>query len=541
MLRRAGQRGWVLGVAALPLAAGLLAGPGGAAGAVAASGPPAGATMISAGTFYACGIAGGQASCWGFGSAGNLGDGSFGNSQVPVPVDTSGALAGQTLTQISAAAGGFTTCALDTAGDAYCWGLHDLGDGGTGNSAVPVAVQMPAARTFTDISAGGAGACAVDIYAHVYCWGNGTLVPALIETGALREKSLTQVSVGQGSACAIDRSGHAYCWGANESGQLGDGSTASSTVPVAVDPSGALAGQTLRQISVGENEACAVDTAGQSYCWGGGMYGDLGDGSAAGSDVPAPVDTSGALAGQDVTSISTDGQFTCALSSAGRAYCWGLNFGGQLGNGTVLDSAVPVAVRTDGPLAGTALTQLSAGWTVTCAEGSPGGFYCWGANFAGQLGDDTSAGQSDVPVAVGSRPPPALQGPVASGYREGHCVAGAGDKTAAGTAVALRPCDESAAQDWTFDQQDGEMQAGGTCLTVAGGSTASKARVELDSCAGSAAQQWEAAGGTLLNPVSGRCLDDPRLGVADETRLEIYACDGGANQQWRLLVPLTTR
>jgi alpha-tubulin suppressor-like RCC1 family protein len=86
------------------------------------------------------------------------------------------------------------------------------------------------------------------------------------------------ISAGALHACALD-SGKAYCWGFNDFGQLGDGSTAESLVPVAVTTSGVRAGTTLTQISAGGEQACALDSAGAAYCWGHNVLGDLGDGN----------------------------------------------------------------------------------------------------------------------------------------------------------------------------------------------------------------------------------------------------------------------
>ena len=77
------------------------------------------------------------------------------------------------------------------------------------------------------------------------------------------------------------------------------------------------------------------------------------------------MDTSGVLAGKTLTQISAGGQHACVLDTAGRAYCWGVNFDGMLGDGTTTDSHVPVAVDTSGVLAGKKLTKLAGGGTAT--------------------------------------------------------------------------------------------------------------------------------------------------------------------------------
>ena len=89
------------------------------------------------------------------------------------------------------------------------------------------------------------------------------------------------------SVCAVAAGGDAFCWGYDGYGQLGNASVGTSSVPVAVDTSGVLAGQTLIQASLGWYSACAVDSAGAAFCWGDNSYGSLDDGvSDGGSTTP---------------------------------------------------------------------------------------------------------------------------------------------------------------------------------------------------------------------------------------------------------------
>jgi alpha-tubulin suppressor-like RCC1 family protein len=169
---------------------------------------------------------------------------------------------------------------------------------------------------------------------------------------------------------------------------------------VTVDTTGLPAGQTFTQISATWFHTCAVDSAGAAYCWGRNSAGQLGDGSSSSSSVPVAVDVAGALAGQTITQVTVGAYDTCALDAAGDAYCWGLNSYGQLGDGSTTNSAVPVAVNTGGALAGKSLIQVSAGIWHTCALDAAGAPYCWGGNASGELGDD-SYSPSAVPVLVG--------------------------------------------------------------------------------------------------------------------------------------------
>ncbi|MCB0913912.1 MAG: hypothetical protein KDB60_20085, partial [Propionibacteriaceae bacterium] len=188
---------------------------------------------------------------------------------------------------------------------------------------------------------------------------------------------------------------------ANGNGQLGDNSTTNSSVPVAVNIGGALAGKTVTAISAGLSHSCVV-ADGQAYCWGDSTFGQLGNNSTTDSKVPVAVNTTGALSGKTVSAISAGRHHTCTVAD-GQAYCWGYNGGGELGNNSTTDSKVPVAVNTAGALAGKTVIEITAGYFHTCVAAS-GQAYCWGYNGSGQLGDN-SITNSTVPVAVNTTGP----------------------------------------------------------------------------------------------------------------------------------------
>lgn len=329
----------------------LLATAGGAAAQIASAGPAAAAsahaTTISVGFTHSCMIQGGKGYCWGDNASGELGNGTTVSSTVPVPVYTGGVLAGVTLTQI--VAGVVFSCALSSAGAVYCWGANNkgqLGNNGTANSSVPVAVYTG---------------------------------------GVLSGLTITQISGGSsGQVCVLSSTGLAFCWGGNTGGQLGNGTTTSSNVPVAVSTTGVLSGKTLTQISTsgGSTTTCALSSVGTAYCWGTNSAGELGNSSTTSSSVPVAVSTTGVLSGVTLTQISTGQSSTCALSSVGAVYCWGLDSSGQLGNNSTTQSTVPVAVSTSGVLSGVTVAQISTGQMAACALSSTGAAYCWGDNSA---------------------------------------------------------------------------------------------------------------------------------------------------------------
>jgi alpha-tubulin suppressor-like RCC1 family protein len=233
-----------------------------------------------------------------------------------------------------------------------------------------------------------------------YCWGgnaNGQLgnssaisssTPvAVTSSGALAGKTLTQITTGQAFTCALDSNGAAYCWGANGSGQMGNSTNFQSLVPVAVTASGVLSGKTLTQVTAGAAYVCALDSSGTAYCWGANGNGEVGNNSTVNSTAPAAVTTSGVLSGKTLTQVSAGANFTCALDSASAAYCWGANGNGQLGNNSTTQSIVPVAVPTSGVLSGKTLVQITPDNVFTCALDNAGAAYCWGGGLSGQLGN----------------------------------------------------------------------------------------------------------------------------------------------------------
>ena len=172
-------------------------------------------------------------------------------------------------------------------------------------------------------------------------------------------------------------SGAAVCWGYNNYGQLGNGSSTNSLVPVAV--SGLTSG--VASVSGGDFHTCAVTTAGGAKCWGAG--GRLGNGNTVSRYTP--VDVSGLT--DSVISLLAGSNHTCAVTTSGAAKCWGDGGYGQLGNGSSTNSTLPVAVS--GLTSGVA--SISGGGYHTCAVTTAGGAKCWGYNGNGQLGDSTTA------------------------------------------------------------------------------------------------------------------------------------------------------
>ena len=96
--------------------------------------------------------------------------------------------------------------------------------------------------------------------------------------------------------------------------------------------------------------------------------------------------------------FTSNGGYTCALTTTGQAYCWGLNNQGQLGNNSTTNSRIPVAVQMP---AGVSFQSITAGSLHTCALTTEGKAYCWGYGGSGQLGNNSTT-DSSIPLAVSS-------------------------------------------------------------------------------------------------------------------------------------------
>lgn len=303
---------------------------------------------------------------------------------------------------LALAAGDDFTCALNERGGARCWGSNEHGQLGIGETGrAPLPVLLPALRGgAATLAAGGAHACALANGGSVLCWGrndngqlgDGTAVkhwsPVVVQELATGVRAL---AAGNAHTCAL-AAGAAYCWGWNGLGQLGDGSTNDRRTPVRV----AGLAKDVAGLTAGGDHTCAVTTAGGLRCWGDNQYGQLGDGTTIGSLAPVPV--LGLDAG--VTAVTAGKYHTCALLQNGEVRCWGANWYGQLGDGSLTDRLEPMRVPD---LAG--VTGLAAGWLHTCALTAEGA-RCWGYNGSGQVGDGSRTDRLAPVIVAGLRASP---------------------------------------------------------------------------------------------------------------------------------------
>ena len=349
-------------------------------------------TSISIGAHRTCGLAeDGVAHCWGNVMRGPATGEDLGWTVRDVPTRVAGDLPLARLADGSA-----ITCGLDADGRAYCWGLIPRG-GTTVYEDVPDPVEGD--FRFEQIAAGANFACGLTEEGTVYCWGHGLGDRSLrarnvgdLPTAIDSDVPFTQLYAGSHHACGLTADARAYCWGENLFGQLGDGSMAQAPGPRPV--AGELR---FSRLALGQGDhACGLTLDGKAYCWGRNGHGQLGDGT---TTTPAAPDLGPRAVRTDLSfvDIAVGTQHTCALGITGEAYCWGGNSEGTLGDGTRIDRTVPRRV-TQHP----AFVQIAAGMAHTCGRTAENAVYCWGFNGYGQLGDASSVSRR-TPVQLRQR------------------------------------------------------------------------------------------------------------------------------------------
>ena len=312
------------------------------------------------------------------------------------------------------AVGGAHACALNSAGAAFCWGGGQsgqlgimnggmIGSGGgwvLGPSDPNVSGGTLPPLSFANISASGNSTCGVTTTTNlVFCWGKAgdimgwyfQSIPRAINTPNGYTISASSVAIGNQHACVyISYAQEVDCWGADQYGQAGSDPKNTFYYPntsLVLVAMGTGLNTGVKRLAAQTDFNCADMWAGTVQCFGINYYGELGNGSGSFSWSPVAVGAGKALHG-----VATGANHACALDINEEAWCWGRNNIGQVGNGTTqYYTSGPekvLGVSTGFHVNGAVIKfrALAAGRLHTCGIGQDNHIYCWGSNGSRQLG-----------------------------------------------------------------------------------------------------------------------------------------------------------
>lgn len=383
-------------------------------------------TALALGSEHSCALRGPRVRCWGQGEDGRLGYGDTNTIGDDEPASAGGDVdLGGDAVQITA--GGDHTCALLGDSSVVCWGGGAGGWLGYGNTDAVGDDETPASVGPVDlgeaaiaISAGRSATCALLDSGALLCWGQGGFIGAgnadtvgddevpsdafAVNTGG----AVSIVDAGELHTCAAGDDG-VWCWGQGVFGQLGYGNTNAIGDDEPVSVAGTVdVGATVAALAMADVHSCALTDEGNVRCWGQSGFGQLGYGNGfAIGDNEAPSTAGDVSLGGDAVAIAVGGVSSFALLADGTVRSWGGNENGELGHGNAANigdneqpSSVPV-INVGGTV-----VAIEAGLTHVCALLDDGAVRCWGSAFSGRLGYGNLdvIGDDEAPADAGDVP-----------------------------------------------------------------------------------------------------------------------------------------
>ena len=292
----------------------------------------------------------------------------------------------------------YTIIAKDSNGKLYSWGYNEygqLGDGTTTNSSMPICISD-------------------------------------VEGSPLKGKNIVDVYSDGSTIIVKDSSGKLYSWGYNYCGQLGNGTTDNSSMPICISDieSSPLKGKNIIDVVYVRSSfgytIIVNDSNGKLYSWGSNNNGQLGNGTTDDSSMPICISDieNSQLNGKRIVKIYEEFEYIIVKDNSGKLYSWGSNGSGKLGDGTTENSSMPVCISdiANSPLKGKNIVDVYNG---SIAKDSDGKLYSWGNNFYGQLGDGTR-NNSSMPICISDIENSELKGKkikdIEEYYETGYCA-----------------------------------------------------------------------------------------------------------------------
>ena len=297
--------------------------------------------------------------------------------------------------------------ARTSSGAVYGWGVNSYGELGDGQltpyETKAFKVEFPAGVTITSLADPMPfdGALAIDATGHAWAWGlnaaDDLCLSGLVEKQP-QQLPLSDVTLATGARThtLFDSHGTVYSCGSGDAGELGNGSTASASTPTPVV--GLPNGVRVTALTSSWEGSGALLSNGDYYNWGYNAAGQLGNGSTTNSAVPVKVELPDPVTQVFQGGSGAENGQTIALLRDRAVWTWGNNDRGQLGTGSRTDSDVPVQVHVPQNVV---FVNVSSGGYATYAIDQTGRLWAWGDNRSGQLGTGAGTELATLPTKVG--------------------------------------------------------------------------------------------------------------------------------------------
>ena len=288
----------------------------------------------------------------------------------------------------------YATCARQ-GGTIVCWGVPWDGVLGISSGDATInTVAPPQGQQWADLFGGDEAMCARTTANVLACWGRlpdaSTYSPTIQDDIFLQ--MTTQLQFGDDFACGARSDGARTCWGHDEYAQLGDG-----IIGTTVSSPALYTNAQVMFVAAHQHHACAITSTSGIACWGDNSRGSAGQPPVTSIvTTPTQVSTSGGpLTG--CTEVAMSDVFGCAICN-GTPYCWGSNYGFELGRGYAADRspdyrAAPVKVPSG------SYSSIALGSDHGCVVNAAGELYCWGYGKNGEIGDGSHGVNYPTPIA----------------------------------------------------------------------------------------------------------------------------------------------